>query len=704
MTERPGLFLLWLGVPVLVLALLFWSAFEPVRLNWGDPVSDFNAATAGHYFRDYGFLQLRLTPVLDIGPLRDDSRRYTHYPPLPDLVSGVWQCLGLSELWQLRWAALLVSALGAAAFGTVVSLLYGRYAAVLSVVLLTTNLLWVQYADSLHHTPLQLLFANLSLLACVAWLQQRRRRHLFALVPTTVLALLSSYDVWFSLPLLGAAAPWLVGRSWRDRACWSLVACLGGAVALGVAIKFGLAWWAYGDLQAFLADLEYQAVKRGYPRVAQPLEAIPTMLFWRTLRFFTPLFLSLLAIHGWITLRALLRREAKRADLPASPFFFFLAGVPFLAAFPELFMVQIHPMFQWLPYYAVGLGVVAGWLWLQGSWGRASCVALVFFAVGWQVVEMSVLEKALVSEQTFRRVRAITDSHANRVVLHDLPIDSVIRYRLDRYPIDTRALLPGEVLPFTQHVMTLAGASKLYFVRSTQPGVAAYDKVISALPADVRLLGFPRPHRREFQRAFEARSRARRNSFLALGSLRASFPELEVIELSRDKVQQAFARMVLAQPTEVIDFSLRSASKFVVGGMWRERADSFWVGYPQQREPYFTISGLRWKPSGRWKSEIPSLRLNLRRGESYGGRIELRSTVEDQSLTLEMNGHLLDTIVVAGPEKISVVSFSVPAEVLSADGLQTLGLRFSRHDSLKRAAAIYELRITASSGFTPSAW
>jgi hypothetical protein len=696
MTERPGLSLLWLGVPTLVLALLFWSAFEPVRLNWGDPTSDFNATTAGRYFRDYGFLPLRLTPVLDIGPLRDDSLRYTHYPPLPDLVNGAWQSLGLSELWQFRWAALVVSALGAAAFGTVVSRLYGGYAAIFSVVLLTTNLLWVQYADSLHHIPLQLLFANLSLLACVAWLQHMRRRHLIALVPTTVLALLSSYDVWFSLPLLGAAAPWLVGRSWRDRACWSLVACLGGAVVLGVAIKFGLAWWAQGDFETFIADLRFQGVERGYQRVPRPLEAIPTMLFWRALRFFTPLFLALVAIHGWISLRAVLRRsEAKEASLRASPFFFFLAGLPFLAVFPELFMRQIHPMLQWLPYYAVGLGVLAGWLWLQGFWGRASCVALVFFAVGWQVVEASALERALVSEQTFRRVRAITDSHGNRVVFSDLPIDSVVRYLLDRYPIDATWLSPMEVLPFTQHMMRLEGASKLYFVRSMQPGVAAYDKVINALPADVRLLGFPRPHRRKFQRAFETRALGLRNSFLALGSLRASFPELEVIELSLDKVQQAFDRMVLAHPTGVIDFSLRSASKFVVGGMWREQADFFSVGYLQQWEPYFTMSGLRWKPSGRWESETPSLRLNLRPGEPYEAHIELTSAVKDQSLTLEMNGHLLDTIVLAGPGKATMVSFSIPAEVLSADGLQTLGLHFSEQDPQKRAAAIYELRISA---------
>src|SRR5262245_7232971 len=92
----------------LVAVYLVVSAFEPFRTNWGDPWSDGNAMTSGRYFAEDGFVKTAFTPILDVGPLDADSLRYTHYPPLPDLVSGVIQTLiGTGHLAVHRLFAIL---------------------------------------------------------------------------------------------------------------------------------------------------------------------------------------------------------------------------------------------------------------------------------------------------------------------------------------------------------------------------------------------------------------------------------------------------------------------------------------------------------------------------------------------------------------------------------------------------------------------
>jgi hypothetical protein len=65
-------------------------AFDPPRLNWGDPGSDYNVMTAGRNFQQYGFLKLHLTPhLLDAASMTPADRALIYAPPqLPDLVTA----------------------------------------------------------------------------------------------------------------------------------------------------------------------------------------------------------------------------------------------------------------------------------------------------------------------------------------------------------------------------------------------------------------------------------------------------------------------------------------------------------------------------------------------------------------------------------------------------------------------------------------
>src|SRR3954470_8009529 len=77
-----------IAVSVAWIAWLLAVAFQPLRLNWGDPWSDANVLTTLEYSAKYGFWKTSFTDVLDIGPLTAESYRYTHSPPLAEIFYG----------------------------------------------------------------------------------------------------------------------------------------------------------------------------------------------------------------------------------------------------------------------------------------------------------------------------------------------------------------------------------------------------------------------------------------------------------------------------------------------------------------------------------------------------------------------------------------------------------------------------------------
>lgn len=72
----------------------------------GDVLTELNAYTAGLNFVRHGFEKLYFPPAI----LRDEESfdaltkqgLYTHYPPAPDLVSGVLQKLGIHGFYQQK--------------------------------------------------------------------------------------------------------------------------------------------------------------------------------------------------------------------------------------------------------------------------------------------------------------------------------------------------------------------------------------------------------------------------------------------------------------------------------------------------------------------------------------------------------------------------------------------------------------------------
>ena len=130
-------------------AFLFATRGEPLRLNWGDPWSDSNVQLSGRHFAEDGFVANAFTPVIDVGRETPDSLRYTHYPPLPDIVNGVEQRLfGPLDIASYRILSDLLSLASVVFFYRWVRSLWGGVTANVAVALLTTSLLWLQYERS----------------------------------------------------------------------------------------------------------------------------------------------------------------------------------------------------------------------------------------------------------------------------------------------------------------------------------------------------------------------------------------------------------------------------------------------------------------------------------------------------------------------------------------------------------------------------
>lgn len=340
-------------------------AFDAPRLNWGDSGTDYNVMTAGRNFAKYGFLKMRLTPVLlDASLVHSNERHliYTHYPQLPDLMNGVWRVVfRMTDLVQFRFVALAFSFVSLFFAYRLIAAYWSRTAAQIALALWVLNPLWIQHADYLHHIPYVYAFGLGSVYCFRRHLVEGRGSWLWASGILLSLTYMSSYDYWVFMPVVLA----LVGLAHYHRVERALVkrlAVLAGFAVLALAFKIATNMWALGGPAAWLNDLRFQIALRGTPTVTGiPYTAgIRPVLVGRVERFFTLLLFPVAAF--WTLLPLIKRRWPNAFASPAvrwNPIWLLIAAVPFLALFPMMWVEQYYPTLLVLPFYAVGCAIVA---------------------------------------------------------------------------------------------------------------------------------------------------------------------------------------------------------------------------------------------------------------------------------------------------------------------------------------------------------
>lgn len=498
----------FLSIGVIAFYLVF-HAFDPPRLNWGDPASDYNTLTAGRNFARYGFTTLRFTPlILDRSVVTPaDSAQgytYTHYPPLPDLANGAMRAVfGLSTLPQFRIVALAFSFASLWFVYGLVSSYWSRQTAQVALALWVTNPIWIQHADYLHHGPYGAFFGFGSLWFLARWLRERRRADLPLAGVFLFFAYLSSYDLWIFTPLLMAAMTFHAYRGQGLKPAASTLGFLAAFAVLAVVIKFGTSVWALQGFSAFWRDLRYQAVERSTNSIVGTDfdSGLGAVLFGRINRFFSVLLFPMVAF--WL-LRAVKRSWPFTAGQAPNPLIVLGAALPFLIVFRELWVAQYYPALMIVPFYAIGFGALITLATGTHRWpGRAFGLSLLA-ALTWNALDdVGRFKRAFFAPQDIQAIRDRLDAEiprGERVMTNHMFADAY-RYFLDRniVPLIMHPApdIPGNITHFSNPA---TNEFARVVVQHHQMPDEMFDKGYYWVLARYRFwsfLGDPRGHRRE---------------------------------------------------------------------------------------------------------------------------------------------------------------------------------------------------------------
>lgn len=153
---------------IICFVLVGWRAFNVTTSNgkgrentYGDAFSDRNVLSAVRFYHDSGFTKTYWLPVQQYeGPGDTDHYAYTHYPPLPDIMAGIYgEILNTTDESTLRiipmlWAALWFFLI----FKILEMLLKDKRQAFIGGAILVLSNYFIAWADNLHkHTLEELL-------------------------------------------------------------------------------------------------------------------------------------------------------------------------------------------------------------------------------------------------------------------------------------------------------------------------------------------------------------------------------------------------------------------------------------------------------------------------------------------------------------------------------------------------------------------
>jgi dolichyl-phosphate-mannose-protein mannosyltransferase len=694
-----------LGLAV-VGAYLVISAFEPFRTNWGDPWSDGNAMTSGRYFARDGFWHTAFTPILDVGPLGEGSLRYTHYPPLPDLVAGVIQkAIGPDHLAVHRLFAIAWSALGLLFLWKYLRALWGEGLAALSVFLIATNLLFIEYADTVHHIPLYSMTGFGCLWAALRWLDDRRPGALVAVAVATFLCFLASYDLYCFLSIMILATVWLRrARVLRGHGL-ALVLVFGASAFASILVKNLLAIWAVG-FDAWHRDFVFQFLERATSsRLPAYKHMLGDIVFWRLWRFDSPLIFAAILAQA-IGVVDLVR--GKKPLLAMHPLILLAAGLPFLLVFSQLVATQYHPLLLLVPFAAVAIAVLVTTVWIRSP---AIAGAMVVFYVGWQAWGLHLFEKTFLGRADVAAVAKALEPDHHPFLLSNLLPDGPVRFLWDRQliGIDPDPIHLREMLEI--HGMD----SPLTIVQLRHMRSHMYDKglfVYFAGERQVTWIARPDYYRNAWGQRFDAMDRQLDEALAGIGRVVHQSSEVivrSVTDADLDELQRS--RLPRTTPS-VIDFETLASEPFKVRGISPRKAGTAelpgyaWLYVRQPAKLVFTLQGYDYPPIGP-PIHTSTLQMRWPADRALHMAIDVSSPVPNQTVTVRMNGHALGSQTLASqesmapflaPQKPTIVrmDLDVPVAALRPDGLAVLDLEFSSA-AAHNAVRLHRIELTAPS-------
>ena len=682
---------------------LFGTRTQPLRTNWGDPWSDVNIQASGRYFAENGFLRLKFTPICDVGPLKADSLHYTHYPPLPDFINAIQQRLfGPVDISTFRIVADVLALGSLFFFHRIVRSLWGDRTAGYALALLVTNLLWLQYADTIHHVPIYWFTGYAAIYAGVRWLETERRAYLAGVAIAGLFCMMASYDFAFFVPILMAGAIGMKRIRFRDRRSKRLLLALIVGVGAGVVLKLTLVMWAVGA-HTMMHDLVFQLEERATAKHSAAYKAgLVPILFWRLVRFFTPVGFAVVAVHLYALGRKLLKKEA--LAVTAGPLVLLAAGLPFVLVFTQLFVEQYHPTLQLLPYYAVGTAALLVVMRERGgaTWNVVAAAVFVFL-VGWQMKELASFKKTFLNREDINAVEAKmkgTPDH-DFIFTNTLLDFPAARFNLNRYVMGAN---------FSNRVLTIHHLGMMFdatgddrpirFLEMTS-GVEdmVYDKMVYGLFANEAKwdwISRPDRYRGEWQPLARAMAADSATFFHEVGTLELATDTLRLYRIDHVAFETYRGRATPPGETRAIDFGTPESEPYVAKGIRYAEQGGDGTGFrwtTGTRQPHhlrMTMKGVILIPDGpKYYESVIRLRVAPVRDRRL--TLKVLSFVPGERLDVSVNGHPVGSAPVGEPW--SDVSFLIPAEALLGDSLQWIQLRTAKGSEHGFGVALSSARI-----------
>jgi len=715
-----GLFIACLA---LVGLYLLESAFEPFRTNWGDPWSDGNALTSGRHFAEEGFIKLAFTPRVDIGPITDTTLVYTHYPPLPDLVNGFLQwSTGGNHLAFYRIIAIFFSALSLYFFHAFVQRLMNGVVAKVAVAVMAVNLLWLQYADTLHHIPLYTMAGYATLAAAVRWLDERRPWQLACVSVATFFCFIASYDFYFYVPILLLGTIKLRKHRWFGGPGLIVILVVATSGLVSIAVKNLLAIWAVGSHEWY-KDLVFQFLERSTSSYARSYkEGLAQMVFWRAWRFFTPLFY----VCGFVQLVGVVDRlRGRRPDFPLLPLLFLAAGIPFISVFSQLFVEQYHTTLLLLPYASLSIATL-----LVGTWARSRVIALLLAAayVGWQGFQLKIFKKTFVRPDDIAAISKALARDRHNYVLTNITVDSPSRYYWNRYAFG----IITDPLTLRHQFEETGTDSALTTVQFKRLRRHAYDKWLYATFGGSRRwwwLSRPDFYRNQWGREFDKIDRDLDEQLADVGAVVHESAEVRVRQLTLEELDRMQRERIPRQPARLIDFETLASEPYKLAGFTsRQAGDESMPGYAflRARAPgheIFTLQGFKHLQTAPLVRES-TLLVPIAPPSASEGPLTLRATIStpvvlplgvQQTVTVKVNGQRIATRTFAWHDGIIVLEGPVPPEALAptalaptalaptADGLQRVTFEYEHATSEYLAVRLHRLELIPAAPALPAA-
>lgn len=235
----------WLLIGVLACAISAYSIRQvfveksEYREHYrGDVFAELNAFTGGLNFARHGFAKLYFLPGIaryeDSYEQLAKQRLYTHYPPGPDLMSGVMQRLGIGGFYQQKACLLVLNVIAVFLMAAAIRRLLpeqGSIAAWVLVALTVTSVWFVWWAGNVQKFGYEDLVTALGFWAVVS-----RRERVF--LATCFLAMWVSFE---PVPWLGLLGVFLAGQRFFENV-WTLRRAAGYVAAMMAVffVAFGL--------------------------------------------------------------------------------------------------------------------------------------------------------------------------------------------------------------------------------------------------------------------------------------------------------------------------------------------------------------------------------------------------------------------------------------------------------------------------------